>query len=63
VKPSEIKNYQDMWKQLIEMYLEDERWYEIMVTPFDNEIIRLKDIQLPLRLFDTLFLPMIDRQL
>jgi len=60
IKASEVRHYQTRWENLIEKHLEGDRVFNVLLAPFENAVLQQKDNQVPLRIFDTMFLPVLD---
>ena len=61
VKTGSIEAFESMWQDALEKYLEDDRLFDIMLEPFDNATLKDKDGQTPLRVIETLFVPVMQK--
>jgi len=59
INAENLEAREKLWGEIVERYLEDDRLFDILLEPIDNEPLRDRDGQVPLRLTETLFVPVV----
>jgi len=62
IQSGNFENEQKLFEEIVERYLEDDRVFDVLLEPFDNPSLKEKDKQAPLRLTETLFIPVIKKK-